>query len=122
MGRLTEFLNGDMTIAMCLFVAGHVLAWFTHNSQFVWEYWADKPILANILFGVPCGLLFWYGTRYAVAASDMLWTSRFVAFSLSYVTFPLMTWWFMGESMFTTKTLLCTLLAFMIIFVQIFVK
>ena len=122
MGRLTEFLNGDMLFAMSFFTMGHILAWYTHNSQFVWEYWANKPILANIVFGVPCGLLFWYGTRYAVSASDMLWTSRFVAFSLSYVTFPLMTWWYLGESMFTTKTLVCTFLAFLIVICQIYIK
>ena len=57
-----------------------------------------------------------------MAASDMLWTSRFVAFSLSYLTFPLMTWWYLGESMFTTKTLVCSILAFLIITTQIFVK
>lgn len=122
MQKLSDFLSHDMMIAMGLFVAGHVLAWYTHNSQFVWEYWKDRPILANMLFGVPCGLFFWYGTRHAVAASDLLWTSRFVAFSLSYVTFPIMTWWYLGESMFTLKTLLCTILAFMIIGVQILVK
>jgi hypothetical protein len=111
-----------MIVAMCLFTAGHVLAWYTHNSQFVWDFWKDRPILANIIFGVPCGIFFWYGVKYAVSASDMLWTSRFVAFSLSYVTFPIMTWFYLGESMFTFKTMLCTALAFMIIGVQIFIK
>ena len=120
--RIAEFLSYDMVIAMCCFTVGHVFAWYTHNSQFVWEFWKDKPVLANILFGVPCGILFWYGVKYAVSASDLLWTSRFVAFSLSYVTFPIMTWWYLGESMFTLKTLICTLLAFMIIGVQIFIK
>ena len=120
--KLSSFFSHNMMIAMVLFMCGHVLAWYTHNSQFVWDFWKDRPLLANVLFGLPCGILFWYGTRYAVAATDLLWTSRFVAFSLSYMTFPLMTWWYMGETMFTTKTLLCTILAFMIIFVQIFVS
>ena len=120
--KLNSFLSYEMYIAMICFVGGHVLAWYTHNSQFVWEYWKNKPILSNIIFGLPCGILFWYGTKYAMAASDMLWTSRFVAFSLSYLTFPLMTWWYLGESMFTTKTLVCSILAFLIITTQIFVK
>ena len=122
MNKLTEFFSSDMILAMCLFVCGHVLAWYTHNSQFVWDFWKDRPLLSNILFGVPCGLFFWYGARHCVAATDMLWTSRFVAFSLSYVTFPIMTWWYLGESMFTTKTLICSMLAFMIVIVQVAVK
>lgn len=120
--KFSEFASYEMCIAMLFFICGHILGWYTHNSQFVWEFWKDRPILSNILFGVPCGILFWYGTRYAVAATDMLWTSRFVAFSLSYLTFPLMTWWYLGESMFTTKTLVCSMLAFLIITTQIFVK
>ena len=121
-GRISEFLSHDMVVAMCLFTVGHVLAWYTHNSQFVWDFWKNRPILVNIIFGVPCGIFFWYGVKYAVSASDMLWTSRFVAFSLSYVTFPIMTWFYLGESMFTLKTMICTALAFMIIGVQIFIK
>ncbi len=119
MERLNTFFSSDMLIAMGLFVCGHVLAWYTHNSQFVWEFWKNRPILSNVLFGLPCGIFFWYGAKHCVAATDMLWTSRFVAFSLSYVTFPIMTWWYLGESMFTTKTLMCTMLAFMIVIVQV---
>ena len=119
MNKLTDFFSNDMLIAMGLFVCGHVLAWYTHNSQFVWEFWKNRPVLSNVLFGLPCGIFFWYGAKHCVAATDMLWTSRFVAFSLSYVTFPIMTWWYLGESMFTTKTLICTMLAFMIVIVQV---
>ena len=120
--RVTEFMSYDMMLAMGMFVVAHVFAWYTHNSQFVWDFWSDKPILSNIVFGIPAGLLFWYGTKYAVQASGLLWSARFVAFSLSYVAFPTLTWWYMGESMFTTKTFLCTILAFLIILVQIVVK
>ena len=119
LSKMTDFFSTGMLISMALFTCGHVLAWYTHNSQFVWDFWKDRPLLANIIFGVPCGLFFWHGTKYCVAAADMLWTSRFVAFSLSYVTFPVMTWWYLGESMLTTKTLICTMLAFMIVIVQV---
>lgn len=120
--RVIDFMSYDMLVAMCCFVVAHIFAWYTHNAQFVWDFWSEKPILSNILFGIPAGLLFWYGTKYAMQASDLLWTVRFIAFSLSYVAFPVMTWYYMNESMFTTKTLICSILAFLIIVVQVVIK
>ena len=120
--KIADFFSANMMIGMFLYLCGHVLAWYTHNLQFAYEWWKDKPILSNILFGVPCGFAFWYGTRYVMIATEELWTSRFIAFSISYVTFPLLTWHYLNESMFTAKTLICTFLAFLIVAVQIVMK
>jgi hypothetical protein len=38
---------------------------------------------------------------------------------MSYLTFPLLTWWLLNESMFTMKTMLCVTLSFMIIAIQL---
>ena len=51
--RITEFMSYDMIVAMCCFVVAHIFAWYTHNAQFAWEYWSNRPVLANIIFGVP---------------------------------------------------------------------
>lgn len=110
--------NPNLIAALCLFIVGHVLAWYTHNLQFVYDFWKDRPVLSNIIFGVPCGFAYWYGTKFFMEATGELWTSRFVAFSLSYLTFPLMTWYYLNESMFTQKTMICTALAFLIMITQ----
>lgn len=117
--KLTEFFNGSMLWAMAFFCVGHIFGWYTTNSQFVWEFWKDKPLLANIVFGIPAGMMFWYGTRYVMQSTPELWTARFTAAVISYSVFPLMTWFYLGESMFTIKTMLCVCLAFMILIVQI---
>lgn len=118
--KVLEFFDGSMLWAMAFFCVGHVLGWYTTNSQFVWEFWKDKPVLANIIFGIPAGVMFWYGTRYVMQSTPELWTARFTAAVISYLTFPLMTWFYLGESMFTIKTMLCVFLACMILIVQIF--
>jgi len=103
-------------------IIGHIGVWYCHNSQFVWEWWADRPMLANVLFGLPAGIFFWYSTKYWMLATEELWSVRFLGFAASYVVFPLFTYWYMGESPFTLKTGICTGLAFLIIFVQMFVE
>lgn len=117
-----SILNLKMLYAMLCFTLGHVFGWYTHNLQFVNEFWKDKVLLPTLLFGVPCLLLFFYGTKFAMEAVPELWTARFMAAIFSYVTFPIMTWYYLGESMFTFKTLSCLFLSFCILMIQIFVK
>lgn len=118
--KFIEFFSPDMLKGILFFITGHLMGWFAGNSQFVWEYWQDKPIFATLLFGTPAGLAFWWGTKFCFAATGgELWSVRFIAAVFSYVAFPIMTWYFLGESMLTPKTLICVFLAFLILFVQI---
>lgn len=108
-----------IALGIFLFAMAQVVIWFQLNSQFVWEWWKDKPLLSVGLFAIPSSLLLWYATSVTVAETKELWAARLIAFGASYLTFPLMTWVFAGESMFTTKTMICTFLAFTIVGVQI---
>ena len=67
----------------------------------------------------PAALCFWYGMRLAYGEMEEVWGPRFLIFSLSYVTFPLLTWYFLNESMFTPKTMTCVALAFTIALIQL---
>jgi hypothetical protein len=112
-----------MLYACTLFAIGQTLAWFQINSQFAWEWWKEKPILAVILFGIPAGLCFFYGVKVAYQEmGNQVWGPRFLIFSMSYLTFPILTWYFLHESMFTSKTMICIALSFMIVGVQLFWK
>ena len=115
-------LTSKMLMAMTLFAVGQTLAWFQINSQFVWEWWRSHPIFAVVLYGIPTGLCFLYGVKFAYEEMGQIWGPRFLIFSMSYLTFPLLTWYFLGESMFTTKTMICVGLSFMIVGVQLFWK
>ena len=116
------FSDVRMVYGCLLFIIGHIFGWFAGNSQFVWNYWENKPILATVLFGIPAGLSFWYGTKFCFEATGELWSVRFTAAVFSYITFPIMTWYYMHESMFTIKTMSCVFLAFLILLIQMFVK
>lgn len=119
--KIIEFFSREMLIGIGFLVLGHIMGWFAGNSQFVWDYWKDKPILATLLFGTPAGLAFWYGTKFCfIATGEELWSVRFIAAVFSYTVFPVMTWHFLGESMFTPKTMICVFLALSILFVQIY--
>ena len=105
-----------------LFTAAQTVAWYQLNSQFVWEYWKDKAILSALIFSIPVALLFWYGTKNIYAASEALWTCRFLGFTSGILVFAILTWIHLGESIFTLKTALCLTLASAIMAIQVFMK
>ena len=112
--------NYHLLIACVCMFGGQLCVWFGTNSQIVWKWWADKPMLSAILWGIPATLFFWHGTKYGYMAMKELWGPRFLGFGMSYLTFPLLTWWLASESMFTTKSMICVALSFMIMGIQIF--
>lgn len=104
----------------CLFYFGQIASWFAFNSQLVWEWWDNKPILSCVVFGLPSSVMFWYGTKIAYSTMDELWGPRFLSFGISYMVFPFLTWWLLKESMLEAKTMICIFLSMLIVGIQIF--
>ena len=95
-------VSPKMLAGIGFFIIGHICAWFQLNSQFVWEWWRDKPLLAVGIYSVPVGLSFWMATRLIFEETGLL------------------TWVLLNESMLTPKTLTCIALSCMILAVQVF--
>tara|TARA_Y100000310_G_C20388813_1_gene671764 strand:+ start:132 stop:482 length:351 start_codon:yes stop_codon:yes gene_type:complete len=112
--------TSKLLFACVVFTLGQTFAWFHINSQFVWGWWKDKPLVALTLYAIPASLCFWWGMKIAYAEMEEVWGPRFLIFCVSYFTFPLLTWYFLNESMFTAKTMICVSLSFMIMGVQLF--
>tara|TARA_Y100000593_G_C4113378_1_gene239036 strand:- start:125 stop:463 length:339 start_codon:yes stop_codon:yes gene_type:complete len=102
-----------------LFLSVNVIIWFQLNSQLVWD-WAKgtKSMWFMSLMGIPISLLLWLGTKYGYAAFGNLWAVRFVGFAASMITFPIMTYLYLGEPM-TIKTFITLGLAIAIMLLQL---
>ena len=111
-----------MFYGILFFIVGNVIAWFQFNSQFVWPWWKDRPLTAQLIFAIPMGICFWHAAKHIVEDSGELWTSKLVGFSVSNLIFPILTYIFMKESMFTIKTMSCLFLGAIIVFIQIYFK
>ncbi len=110
----------NLLYACILYALGHTLNWFAMHCQFVWPWWKGRIILSALAFGVLGVLCFVYGTTHAYKAMGELWGPRFLGFAMSFFIFPVLTWHFMNESMFTLKTMLCVVLSVSILCIQIF--
>ena len=108
-----------MVITMILFFLTNIIIWYQLNSQLVWD-WAktSKAMWFSALLGIPISLLFWWSTRIGYEGFGNLWAVRFMGFSTSMMTFPLMTWLYLGETI-TLKTGITIILAIIIMLLQL---
>ena len=106
-----------MTIG--IFLLNNILIWYQLNSQLVWD-WAKgtKSMWLMSLLGIPISLLFWWATKIGYQGFGNLWAVRFVGFATSMLTFPIMTWLYLGE-VITLKTIITILLAIIIMILQL---
>jgi hypothetical protein len=114
-------MNKNVAIIIALFIIGNVLAWFQANSQFLWKWWYDHPITTVLIYSVPTALTFYFGWRYAVEATNSLWSARMIGFGISIVVFGIMSYLLKGEGI-NTKTAICLLLSLIIVLIQVLWK
>ena len=115
-------MHKEFFLIAFLFITGNVLAWFQANSQFIWEWWYERPLFTVLLYSIPTSLAFFYGWRYAVEAlGGSLWSARMLGFGIATIVFTLMSYLFKGEGI-NAKTAVCLGLSSLIIVIQIFWK
>tara|TARA_B100000287_G_scaffold160074_1_gene150980 strand:- start:276 stop:620 length:345 start_codon:yes stop_codon:yes gene_type:complete len=111
-------INKYIVLTTVLFFIANILVWYQLNSQLVWK-WAEssKSMWIMSLFGIPISILFWYCTKWGYIGFGNLWAVRFLGFAVSMMTFPIMTYWYLGEPM-TMKVILTLGLATIIMLLQ----
>jgi hypothetical protein len=108
-------------ISLVLIVIAQTLAYFQLQSQFIWNWAKQHPIIISFL-GVPISILLIYFTKYcAEAFSGQIWPGRLIGFAIGAIVFAILSHYVMHEP-FTTKTIVSLILAFGILLIQIFWK
>jgi phosphomannomutase len=107
---------------MLLFLLGQTLAWFQSNSGIITEDNATKAIIIAAAFAPITTLSFAIGTKWMYAEMDSLWSIRFITFGIGYLVFIPLTWYFLGEEMFTAKNGISFLLCVALLLIQAFMK
>ena len=112
-----------LSLGSLLIVFLHIFIWFSSNGQFMEnnEFFAKHSLAFAIATGPIVSVLGYFGARFIwEAMNGSLWQIRFIGFGLSYLVFPVLTWYFLGESMFTLKTGICIVLSMLIILIQVY--
>ena len=84
-------------ITILIFFINNILIWYQLNGQLVWDFWKSwKGIGVSLLMAIPITALFWYATKWGYIGVGNLWAVRFMGFATSMITFPIMTYLYLG--------------------------
>lgn len=104
-----------------IFCILHAGIWVSTNWQLIETSNQKTSLMICLLLSLPVSLLAFYATRISYDVLGTAWGVRLFGFGMSYLVFPIMTWWLLHESPFSFKTGLCIILSLIIIVIQIFV-
>ena len=111
-----------LIIPAMLFGVAQILAWFQSNSGILGGWLAQNYVYVAIIFGPIVSVLFATGTKMMYDTGISLWSIRFLCFGLGYAVFIPLTWYFLGEEVFTVKNIISFILCIALISTQVFFK
>ena len=109
--------NKEILITMTILFVVNIVIWFQLNGQLRWDWWKDNVWFVCLL-GMPIGYLLFLSTKFGYIGFGALWPVRMLGFATSMITFPLITWFVLGEGI-TFKTGISILLAIVIMILQL---
>ena len=108
-----------IAMTVIIFFVCNIAIWYQLNAQLVWD-WAKgtKAFWFSALMGIPISMAFWYCTKIGYQGFGALWPVRFMGFATSMLTFPILTYLYLGE-VITLKTAVTLLLSIAIMIIQL---
>jgi hypothetical protein len=107
-----------MYLAFFFYLLGAIFGFLQQNLQFVDNWWKERVMLSLVLFSIPIGYFYLKSWTYFVETLGSVWAAKFVFFGLSYITFPVLAYMFLGETPWSLKTIVSFFLSLLIIIVQ----
>ena len=108
-----------IVLTILIFFLNNIIIWYQLNGQLVWDFWkTPKGIIVMLLMGIPISGLFYLATKWGYQGFGNLWSVRFMGFATSMISFPIMTWLYLGE-VITLKTGITIILAIIIMLLQL---
>tara|TARA_B100000131_G_C17680098_1_gene436104 strand:+ start:161 stop:514 length:354 start_codon:yes stop_codon:yes gene_type:complete len=112
-------MNKYVLLTIAIFFINNIFIWYQLNAQLVWKFWTTpKGIAISLIMGIPITGMFWLATKYGYIGFGNLWAVRFMGFATSMMTFPIMTYLYLGEPM-TLKVWITLVLAVVIMALQL---
>jgi hypothetical protein len=110
-----------LLIGVVFGIIAQTLTFFQLQGQIKYEWFKNHYWLV-VLMGIPVSMLFMYSVKNMVSAyGGEMWPSRLIGFSIGAVVFTYFSWYLFGEPL-TMKTIICLILSFSILGVQLFMK
>jgi hypothetical protein len=112
-------MSKGLFLMILLLIIGQFFGWIQVNGQFKWDWFRDNPFLVAIIFSIPVALSYMKAQSVGYDIfNGSIWSLRLVGFSVGIIAFGIYTWLFVQEIP-NIKNVICLILAFLIILIQI---
>jgi len=110
-----------LLIGVLFGIIAQTLTFFQLQGSMKYEWFKNNYWLV-VLMGIPISMLFMYSVKNMISAyGGEMWPSRLIGFSIGAIVFTYFSWSLFGEPL-TMKTIICLILSFSILAVQLFMK
>ena len=109
-----------MFVVFVIFCLMHTFVWYSTNYQLADGADFKRSLIICAIMAMPISLLAFFGTKYSYEIFNSAWSVKLFSFSIGYLVFPILTWLYLNESPFTTKTIVCIFLATLIVCIQLY--
>ena len=111
----------NLIIGLLLVTIGQIGSFLQLQGTLKYNWYEKYPIII-LLSGIPLTLIYLFSVKkFYLATNGEIWPGRLISFGIGVIVFSFMSYFLFKEQM-TSKTIICLLLAFIIIFIQLFVK
>lgn len=114
-------MNKHAILFLLLIAASQAGAWFQQFSQFKWEWFKHNQWFNTFILGIFLSIGFVNAARIGYGVWESAWTVRLVQFSVGIFVVSILNSFLLGEGI-NLKTMVCLVLSFVIIFIQVFWK
>jgi len=112
---------GALLIGIFFGTLAQIAIFFQLQGPMKYE-WFKNHYWITVLMGIPISMLFLHSVKNMVLAFDgQMWPSRLIGFSIGAIIFSWLSWTVFNEPL-STKTIICLVLAVIILLVQLFIK
>ena len=109
-------LNRDVLICVTILFVVQIVIWYQLNGQLVYEWFEKHPWILSFL-GVPISYALILTTQYGYRGFGELWPIRLMGFAVGMISFPVITYFILGEGI-TIKTAISIMLGIIIMILQ----
>ena len=110
-------INKDIIVCIVILFLSQIVIWFQLNGQLVSQWCKDHPWTLSLL-GIPISYALILTTEYGYRGFNELWPVRLLGFAIGMISFPFITYWFLGEGI-TIATGISIILAIIIMILQL---
>ena len=111
-----------MVNSIIFYVIGSLGVFIQNHAKYIDTYWKGKHLYLIFFLSIPISFCYYTSWNSMMEKFHSSWSVKFIFLGLSYITFPIYTYFLLGENPVSLKNFLSVALSFLIVLIQFTMK